>query len=91
MDDKQNFIEKNIDLVYFLIGKYYPGFIHDEDIIQCGMVGLCDAAQRWKGGCKFSYYAKSRILGEIKQELRNRNKKSVETSLEQLMEGGTQI
>lgn len=86
MNDKQKFIEENIDLVYFLIHKHYPSFINDEDIIQCGMVGLCEAAHSWKGDSKFSYYAGSRILGSIKDELRRRQKFSVEVSLDSMLE-----
>ena len=86
MNDKNKFIEKNVSLVYFLINKYYPSFLKDEDIIQCGMIGLCEAAERWEGKSKFSYYAKPWILSEIKRELQNRNKRSVEVSLERLLE-----
>lgn len=87
MNDKQQFIEENMNLVYFLIQKYYPTFIHDEDIIQCGMMGLCEAAERFdKNKAKFSYYAKNRILGAIKDELRYRNKFSKDISLERLLE-----
>ena len=86
MNDRQKFIEDNIGLVYYLVQKYYPHLAKDEDIIQCGTIGLCEAAENWKKQSKFSYYAKSRILGAIKDELRNRNRWSVETSLEQLLE-----
>lgn len=86
MKDKQKFIEENTSLVYFLINKYYPSFSSDEDIIQCGMTGLCEAVSRWEGKCKFSHYAQNWILGEIRKELRDRNKHSVDTSLETLLE-----
>ena len=86
MNDKQISIEENLGLVYFLVQKYYPAFANDEDIIQCGMVGLCEAYKRWNGNSKFSYYAKEWILGEIKRELRDRSKHSVEVSLDKLLE-----
>lgn len=87
MNDRQNFIEENLNLVYFLIQKHYPTFIRDNDIIQCGMLGLCKAAERWDSRkSKFSTYATKWVLNEIRRELKNRGKHSSEISLESLME-----
>lgn len=87
MNDIQKFIEENTNLVHFLINKYYPYFSADEDIIQCGMLGLCKAAEKWDSSkSKFSTYATKWILSEIKRELRERGKHSAEISLESLME-----
>lgn len=86
MNEKKQFIEDNVNLVYYLVRRYYPAFSRDDDIIQCGMVGLCKAAEKWNGSSKFSYYAKKWILGEINQELRSRNKHKVEISLERMLE-----
>ena len=44
MNDRKKFIEENVNLVYVIVREYYPTFIFDEDVIQCGMVGLCKAA-----------------------------------------------
>lgn len=87
MMNNQEFIEENIKLVYFFINKYYPSFSKDEDIIQCGMLGLCKAAKKWKQEGEFSSYACQCILNEVRTELRNRAKKQVEISLESLLEG----
>lgn len=81
---KQQLIEDNMDLVYFIIRKYYPKYIDDEDIIQCGMVGLCIAAEKWdeeKGA--FSTYASTNIRYAIWNEFRRyRNKHSGVLSLD---------
>ena len=88
MNDMTKFIEQNISLVYFVINKYYPSFINDDDIVQCAMVGLCKAANRWDSSkSKFSTFASSWIKNEIKSELRKRNSRKIEISLEQLLEG----
>ena len=87
MNDKKQFIEKNIDLVYFVVNKYYPSFSKDEDIVQCGMVGLCNAVEKWEKKGKFSSYATKCILNEIRRELKDRAKRKVEISLESLLEG----
>lgn len=86
MNDKQQFISDNVKLVYFIIQKYYPTFAHDEDIVQCGMVGLCKAAKKWQQKGKFSSYARQCILNEIRNELKLRAKRSVEVSLESMLE-----
>jgi RNA polymerase sporulation-specific sigma factor len=72
---KQQLIEDNMGLVHYIINKYYPSFSYDEDISQCGMVGLCNAVRLWdesKGA--FTTYASHCIRNEINREFRRRNK-----------------
>ena len=72
---KQQLIEDNMNLVYFLIHQQYPDCIGDEDIVQCGMLGLCKAAELWdETKSKFSTFAMTCIKNEIRQEFRRRNK-----------------
>ena len=80
---KKQLIEDNMSLVYFLVNSYYPTYSSDEDIIQCGMLGLCKAAETWKDdGTKFSTYAGKCILNEINMEFRRRKKHSGLLSLD---------
>lgn len=75
MMNRQQLIEHNLNLVYFLVNKYYPSFIQDEDIIQCGMLGLCRAADTWdESKSLFSTYAGKCICNEICKEFKNRKK-----------------
>ena len=72
---KNKLIEDNMSLVYFIINKYYPTYIKDEDIVQAGMLGLCKAADTWnedKGA--FSTYAAICIRNNIRMEFRGRGK-----------------
>jgi RNA polymerase sigma factor (sigma-70 family) len=72
---KQQLIEDNMNLVYALISREYPTHIHDEDIIQCGMVGLCEAADRWdENKSPFSSFAWLCIKHAICKEFRRRLK-----------------
>lgn len=87
MNNIKDVIEQNIGLVYFIVNEYYPSLYKDEDIIQCGMLGLAKAANKWEKKGKFSSYARQCILNEIRTELKNRQKRKVEVSLESLMEG----
>lgn len=81
--NRKQLIEDNIRLVYHIIAKEYPTYIHDDDIIQSGMYGLCKAAQGWdeKRGL-FSTYAGKWIRGEIRQEFSRRKANSKAVSLE---------
>lgn len=83
MNDKQQLIQENINLVHFLISKQYPNYRFDDDMVQCGMLGLCLAAENYdpKRG-KFSAYARKFILGEINREFQNRKAVSKNVSLE---------
>ena len=64
-----------MNLVYFLISKYYPSFSTDEDVVQAGMEGLCRAANTWDEALStFSTYASKCILNEICKEFRRRKK-----------------
>ena len=73
---KQQLIEDNMGLVYSLIQREYPTFRDDEDIIQCGMLGLCQAADKFdeSKGFKFAGFAWFCIRNEIIRELNKRSK-----------------
>lgn len=80
----QKLVEDNMGLVYFLINRYYPTFITDEDIVQCGMLGLCQAAKGYKedAGVTFASYASYCILNEIVREFKRRRRHQGVISLE---------
>jgi RNA polymerase sporulation-specific sigma factor len=80
----QKLIEDNMGLVYWLINRYYPTFIADEDVVQCGMLGLCRAAHTFDEnyGVNFSSYASKCIWNEISRELSQRMKHSTVISLD---------
>lgn len=80
---RQKLIEDNMNLVYSVISKEYPTYINDEDIVQCGMVGLCNAAEKWNDSkSTFSTFAWKCIRNEIVQEFRRRMKHQCVLSLD---------
>jgi RNA polymerase sporulation-specific sigma factor len=80
---KDDLIIENMKLVYYLISKYYPTFIGDEDLQQVGMLGLCKAANTWnEEKSKFSTYASKCILNEINFEFKRRKKHNGVLSLD---------
>lgn len=93
-DEQRKLAEDNMNLVYYTIGKIYPTFIHDEDIRQIGLLGLCKAAMKWtetKGA--FSTFACQCIRNEIRLEFRNRQKQvdtiSLDTKIDNVINGET--
>lgn len=79
-------ILENMPLVYHIIQKDYPHYVKDEDIVQCGMLGLIRSARNFdssKG--KFANYARKFIHGEIKRELSRRKCDHLNVSLDQLI------
>lgn len=82
MSDRQQLIEDNMRLVHYIICKEYPTYVSDEDIVQCGMVGLCKAANSWKGEGMFSAYAGACIRNSIRQEFISRKRYRQTVSLD---------
>lgn len=71
----EELFEENQKLVYFVLNKYYDWLAQDEDIIQEGNLGLWKAAYSWNPSkSKFSTYATTCILNQIKMELRKRSR-----------------
>ena len=75
--------EDNMPLVYYLIRKHYPTFIGNEDVIQEGMLGLCQAAETYDTSrSNFSTYAGRCILNQINYWFRRNEKHNKHLSLD---------
>lgn len=84
----ETLFHENIKLVYWLIKKYYPQYIYDDDVTQCGMIGLWKASKSYDPEkSKFATYAGKCILNEIGIHFRkeNKQKQSVCVSLDELV------
>lgn len=74
-DGVEQKIIENEKLVHFVIGRYFPGYRKDEDIVQCGQIGLWKACENFDGErSRFSTFAARCIFNEIAKELRARSK-----------------
>lgn len=72
---KQQLIEDNMNLVYSFISRNYRTYLHDEDIVQTGMLGLCQAADKWdETKLPFASFAWGCIQNAIYKEFRRRAK-----------------
>lgn len=84
---RDDLIVENMPLVYFCLNKYYPSFRNDEDLVQCGMIGLIEAVDnRDNAKHKFSTYAMSIIRNHMAKELKRRVEEPKTVSLDQMME-----
>lgn len=83
-------IVENMNLVYHIVQRDYPRYASDDDIIQCGMLGLVKAAKNYDPtrGVTFAAYARKYVHGEIRKELKRREKDKAVVSLDALIERG---
>lgn len=82
-EEQKKLVEDNMNLVYFIISKYFPSYIQNEDVIQEGMIGLCKAAMKYdETKCQFSTFASTCILNTIRQYFNKQNKHNGVLSLD---------
>lgn len=82
-DEQKKLVEDNQKLVYFVINRYFPTYILNEDVAQEGMLGLCKAANKYDpstGG--FSTFATHCIFNTITMFLKRENKHNKTLSLD---------
>ncbi|MEP9412100.1 MAG: FliA/WhiG family RNA polymerase sigma factor [Candidatus Brocadia sp.] len=78
MARRDKLIIDNLSLVKYVVGKimiYLPSFVDKEDLIEYGILGLIEAAEKYdsKNNTKFGTYALSRIRGAILDYLRSQD------------------
>ncbi|MBA4541966.1 sigma-70 family RNA polymerase sigma factor [Thermoactinomyces daqus] len=74
-EQQKQMIVENMNLVPFVLHKFYPSFRHSseyEDIMGCGYLGLTRAALKYNGKFKFSTFAVYHIRSEISAYLKRR-------------------
>lgn len=92
MTDREQKIIDNMGLVHYVLHKYFPLYIDNQDNIQNGYVGLIKAVDSFdeSTGNTFSTYASRCIFNEILMDLRKRNKYAKDISLHAVLaEGNT--
>lgn len=61
-------------LIYSTARRMCPWKPKDEDLLQCGMIGLWRAAEKWDGARPFPPLAKRCIQGEMANHMRKMNR-----------------
>ena len=72
---QQQLVEDNIKLVYHILHTDYKWCVHDEEMVQVAMVGLCQAAETWdeeKG--LFTTYSGRCIRNQLNSEFVYKNR-----------------
>lgn len=88
MSSPSDLIKQNTKLVYYIISHEYPTYLNDDDLVQAGMLGLCEAANRWdETKSAFGTFAGNWIRGEIKKEFVRRKKNNGVWSTDRMMGG----
>jgi RNA polymerase sporulation-specific sigma factor len=90
MTDREQKIIDNMGLVHYVLHKYFPLYIDNQDNIQNGYVGLIKAVDSFdeSTGNTFSTYASRCIFNEIAMDLRRRNKYAKDISLYTVLANG---
>lgn len=85
-EERDRLITDNMSLVYYLIRKYYPSHIKNEDVIQEGMIGLINAVDNWdENKSTLSTYATNCIINQIRMYFRQEMKQLNCKSLDELL------
>lgn len=67
----EDMIKNNERLIYFVLHKYYPSLVHDEDAFQIGRIGLWQACESYdENQGSLSTYAVKCIRNAISNEMR---------------------
>lgn len=61
-------------LVPLTARRFFPRLARDEDLLQCGLIGLWEASRSWSGRGEFSSYACHCILNNMRDYLRAESK-----------------
>ncbi len=67
-------IHRYMPLVYKLARRMWPQDPRDEDLLQCGVIGLWRAAEAWDQTRPFGPLARRYAMGEMADHLRRMNK-----------------
>lgn len=86
MENKAEFVERNVGLVRSLVPRFLGRGIEYDDLFQAGCVGLMKAVEHFDPdrGFKFSTYAVPVILGEMRRLFRDGGAVKVSRSLKEL-------
>lgn len=86
MENREDFVERNVGLVRALVPRFLGRGIEYDDLFQAGCMGLVKAADNFDAsrGFKFSTYAVPVILGEMRRLFRDGGAVKVSRSLKEL-------
>ena len=72
MQRTEELIAQNERLIKFVAYRSFPGHAKDEDLLQCGRIGLWNAARKWDGERDFAPFACACIRNAMRNYLRGK-------------------
>ena len=72
-------VESNVGLVRKVARGRFPAYIGDDDLLQSGMIGLWEAAQKWNGKTAFQPFARTCIYHNMLDYVRGLGAKRNDT------------
>jgi RNA polymerase sigma factor (sigma-70 family) len=73
-EEIERLIRTHYDLVKMTARRCFPRHFGDEDMLQCGLIGLWEAARRWNGRGDFLPLARRCVLNNMKDYVRAENR-----------------
>lgn len=73
-EETEQLLALNRGLIYLLARRHFPKLAADPDLLQCGLIGLWEAACAWSGKGSFSSYAGHSILNNMTDYVREQQK-----------------
>ncbi|MPM30860.1 hypothetical protein SDC9_77411 [bioreactor metagenome] len=70
----EHLMARNRGLIFLLARRHFPKLAADPDLLQCGLIGLWEAARTWSGKGSFSSYAGRSILNNMTDYVRDQQK-----------------
>lgn len=74
MNDVDKLIEEYRGVITSVARKNFPSLCHDEDLLQCGMIGLWRAAEAWDGERPFLPFACACVANAMRDYIRKLNR-----------------
>lgn len=72
--ETERLIRAHYGLVKLTARRCFPRHSGDEDLLQCGLIGLWEAARRWDGRGEFAPWAGRCVLNNMKDYVRAENR-----------------
>ncbi len=82
MNDVDKLIEEHRGVIPAVARKKFPSLYHDEDLLQCGMIGLWRAAEAWDGERPFLPFACACVSNAMRDYIRGLNRRPPTDPLE---------
>lgn len=77
----ERLISDHIGLVRAIVRKQFASHRDEADLLQCGLIGLWEAARDWNGCCAFASFAAWCIRCEITDYIRSTDRRKAECAI----------